>query len=121
MKPSHGLCECGRHDLALEGGILGRTDDMVIVRGVNIYPSAVEQIVGSCAAVTEHRVRILTDRALPEIEVDVETSADADVPAVVEQLQGEFDRSFRLRVPVVVLPPGTLPRAETKAKRFVKV
>ena len=121
VKPSMGLCECGRYEMALEGGILGRTDDMIIVRGVNIYPSAVEQIVGACTAVTEYRVRVLTRQALPEIEVDVETAADADVVAVAEQLQGEFDRSFRLRVPVVVLPPGTLPRSETKAKRFVKV
>ena len=121
VRPSSGLCECGRYEMALEGGILGRTDDMVIVRGVNIYPSAVEQIVGSCSAVTEFRVRVLTSQALPEIEVDVETVADADAVAIAEQLQNEFDRSFRLRVPVVVVPPGTLPRSETKAKRFVKV
>ena len=121
VKPwSEGMCECGRHELALEGGILGRTDDMVIVRGVNIYPSAIEQIIGSCVAVTEYRVRVLTSNALPEIEVDVETTADADTGAVVQQLQNEFDRAFRLRVPVMVVPQSTLPRGETKTKRFVR-
>jgi phenylacetate-CoA ligase len=114
------LCECGRNDLALDGGILGRTDDMMVVRGVNIYPSAVEQIVSSCAAVTEYRVRMLANNALPEIEVDVETVPDGDTAAVVAQLQSEFDRAFRLRVPVFVVPSGTLPRAEGKTKHFVK-
>ena len=115
-----GSCECGCHDLALEGGILGRTDDMVIVRGVNIYPSAIEQIVSGCAGVTEFRVRVLTRGVLAEIEVDVETAAEAEADGVVQQLEGEFDRAFRLRVPVQVVPPGTLPRAEMKAKRFVR-
>jgi len=116
-----GMCECGRHDLALEGGILGRTDDMVIVRGVNIYPSAVEQIVGSCGEVTEYRVRVSTSDALPEIEVEVETVAGSDGGVVVEQLQAEFDRALRLRVPVVVVPPGTMPRSEGKSKRVLRV
>jgi len=121
VKPrAGGACDCGRHDLALEGGILGRTDDMIIVRGVNIYPSALEQIVSACAGVTEFRVRVLTREALAEIEVDVEVVADADAGSVMQQLEGEFDRAFRLRVPVQVVAPGTLPRAETKAKRFVR-
>ena len=121
VKPwSEGMCECGRHELALEGGILGRTDDMVIVRGVNVYPSAVEQIVRTCAAVTEYRVRVLTSNALPEIEVDVETAGDAGMDAVVQQLEAEFDRALRLRVPVKVFPPGALPRSEAKSRHFVK-
>ena len=114
-------CECGRSDLALEGGILGRTDDMVIVRGVNIYPSAVEQIVRGCAAVTEYRVRVLTAHALAEIEVEVETSPGADVSAVVEQLQNDFEVAFRLRVPVTVVAEGALPRPEAKSKRVLRV
>jgi phenylacetate-CoA ligase len=119
VKPApDGGCECGRYELALDGGVLGRVDDMIIVRGVNIYPSAVEQIVAGCPAVTEYRVRVLTGNALPEIEVDVETSGDAG--AVVHQLEAAFEQAFRLRVPVVALPAGALPRAETKAKRFVR-
>ncbi len=119
VKPSYGLCECGRHEMALEGGILGRIDDMVIVRGVNIFPSAVEQIMSSCADVLEYRVLVSTSDALAEMEVQVETQLGAS-EAVVQELQGEFDRAFRLRVPVKIVPAGTLPRAETKAKRFVK-
>lgn len=121
VRPAHyGLCACGRHDQALDGGILGRTDDMIIVRGVNIYPSALEQIIGGCPAVTEYRVRLLTTRALPEIEVEVELLPGAEPAQVVSQLETEFDRALRLRVPVTVLPPGTLPRAEGKTKRFIR-
>ena len=120
VKASYGLCACGRHEMALEGGILGRIDDMVIVRGVNIYPSAVEQIVTSCAEVVEYRVQISTGDALAEIEVQVETQPGANESAIVQRLEEDFDRAFRLRVPVKAMPPGTLPRAETKTKRFVK-
>ena len=120
VKPSLGLCECGRNELALEGGILGRTDDMVIVRGVNIYPSAVEQIISSCTDVTEYRVRVLMNQSLPEIEVDIETRSGANDSATVQQLEGEFERAFRLRVPVNIVAAGALPRGETKTRRFVK-
>jgi acyl-CoA synthetase (AMP-forming)/AMP-acid ligase II len=50
------VCVCGSHEMALQGGILGRTDDMVTVRGVNLYPAAVEEIVRSCQGVGEYRV-----------------------------------------------------------------
>ena len=52
------VCACGRHELALEGGILGRSDDMVVVRGVNVYPSLVEEIVRGYPEVTEYRVQL---------------------------------------------------------------
>ena len=115
-----GGCECGRNDLTLEGGILGRTDDMVVVRGVNIYPSAVEQIVRSRPEVSEYRVRILSRGTLPELEVDVEISA-GDSAAVVHELSNEFEHAFRLRVPVSAVSVGTIPRSEGKAQNFVKV
>ena len=122
VRPAHdGLCACGRYDQALEGGILGRTDDMIVVRGVNIYPSALEQIVNGCPAVTEYRVRLLTARTLPELEVEVETLPGREPATVVAELEAEFDRALRLRVPVSVVPPGTLPRAEGKSKRFIRV
>lgn len=121
VKPAYdGQCECGRFDLALEGGILGRTDDMFIVRGVNIFPSAVEQIVRSHPAISEFRVRLLQRDALQEMEVDVEIS-DGDSAAIAEQLQRDFDSAFRLRVPVLTVAPGSLPRPEAKSRRFVTV
>ncbi len=51
-------CACGRSELALQGGILGRADDMVIVRGVNIYPAAVEDVMRRFDGVAEYQVRL---------------------------------------------------------------
>ena len=115
-----GSCDCGRHDLTLEGGILGRTDDMAIVRGVNIYPSAIEQIVRARPEIVEYRVRILNQNALPEIELDIETAATDSGATVTRQLQDDFEAAFRLRIPVLTVPPGTLPRAEGKSRHFIR-
>src|SRR5207244_4421141 len=54
----HQPCLCGRHTLALEGGILGRVDDMVVVRGVNIFPTAVEDIIRARGEVAAYQVKL---------------------------------------------------------------
>jgi phenylacetate-CoA ligase len=113
-------CACGRFDLALEGGILGRTDDMVVVRGVNIYPGAVEEIVRATGGVAEYRVRVDRSRALVELSLQVEPAPGCeDGAALALRLERAFDRALALRVPVRVVQPGTLPRFEMKAKRWV--
>jgi phenylacetate-CoA ligase len=116
-----GRCECGRYDMALEGGILGRADDMVIIRGVNVYATAVEQIVRSFDQVAEYRVELSTDQALPEIALLIETVPDcADAKAVAQEIEAAMRTAFNLRVPVAIAPPGSLPRFELKAKRWVR-
>jgi phenylacetate-CoA ligase len=118
----HGTpCACGHFDLALEGGILGRVDDMIIVRGVNIYPAAVEEIIRSCEDVAEYRAHVTVQNSLTELRVEVEPAAGcADARAVAAQLEKKFQESFALRVPVSVVPPGALPRFEMKAKRWIR-
>lgn len=115
-------CACGRYELALAGGILARTDDMILVRGVNIYPSAVEEILRRCDGLNDYRVLIRSDRAMTELEIEVETSTGtADGGDVVQRLEREFRALFAIRVPVRVVPAGSLPRFEMKAKRWVRV
>jgi phenylacetate-CoA ligase len=117
-----GPCRCGRHELALEGGILGRTDDMVVVRGVNVFPSAVEEIVRACGGVAEYRVEISTVRTLPELSLQIEPEPGcADTAGLVDKLEKSFDHALSLRVPITLVPAGTLPRFEMKGKRWVKV
>jgi len=111
-------CRCGRLDLALEGGILGRADDMVVVRGVNVYPSAVEEILRSAGGVAEYRVRISRDDALVEMSVEVEPDGEDD-NGLPKRLANLFQESLALRVPVKIVEPGTLPRFELKAKRWM--
>lgn len=114
-------CACGRHELALDGGILGRVDDMVIVRGVNVYPSAVEEIIRSCEGVAEYRVKISQAQSLAEMSVEIEPAANCyDVAALVAQVGKAFETALVLRVPVRAVAPGALPRFEMKAKRWLK-
>lgn len=113
-------CECGRFDRALEGGILGRVDDMIIVRGVNIYPSAIEEIIRGFAEVAEYRVHVSLKQALTEMRVEIEPIAGAATQALATQLEQMFHKAFALRVPVSVVAAGTLPRFEMKAMRWVK-
>ncbi|MBI5773728.1 MAG: AMP-binding protein [Verrucomicrobia bacterium] len=106
--------------LALEGGILGRVDDMVVVRGMNIYPSAVDEIIHDLGGVAEYRVHVATANAMTELRVEIEpTPGCADAPALAAKLERRFHTALSLRVPVSATPPGALPRFEAKAKRWV--
>jgi phenylacetate-CoA ligase len=113
-------CACGRYHLALEGGILGRVDDMVVVRGVNVYPSAIEEIVRGCGGIAEYRVLVSRRGALVELQIDIEPTPEiTDVRALVEQLQHRLTAALTLRVPVNAVATGALPRFEMKARRWV--
>jgi phenylacetate-CoA ligase len=119
--PAAPPCACGRYELALEGGILGRADDMVIVRGVNIYPAALEEIIRACGGIAEYQVRVNSEHALTEISVTIEPAADgADAAALAGRLAHEFKNAFGLRVRVATVPPGALPRFELKARRWIR-
>jgi phenylacetate-CoA ligase len=114
-------CECGTHDLALEGGILGRTDDMVVVRGVNVYPGAVDDVLRSCDGVAEYRVHVHDYRSLCELSIRVEPRpAQADDPTLVDRLEAALTNAFALRIPVSLVARGELPRFEMKARRWVR-
>ena len=116
-----GVCDCGRHELALEGGILGRSDDMVVVRGVNVYPGLVEEIVRTHPEVNEYRVQLDCRGAMAELAVEVETAGDGpEAAGVRNRLEQSFQTALNLRVPVRLMPPGSLPRFEMKAFRWVR-
>ena len=112
-------CECGSEEMALEGGILGRCDDMVVVRGVNFYPSAVEQVVRSSGGVAEFRVEIYNQRSLTELSIQIEPAAGVDAPALSHRVATALQYAFGLRVSVCSVPAGTLPRFEAKSKRWI--
>jgi phenylacetate-CoA ligase len=114
-------CACGRHDLALEGGILGRTDDMIVVRGVNIYPTAVEQIIREFSEVAEYQVHISHKGALNEMHVVVEPTREVQhVAGLVAAIEKALQTSLSLRIPVTTAAPNSLPRAELKARRWLR-
>ena len=104
-------------DLILEGGILGRVDDMVIVRGVNLHPAAVEALLRQLPGVAEYRVYVDKSAALPEIRLEVEPAPEAPVD-LAEQAADALRKQFLLRIPVQSVPAGSLPRFELKARRW---
>jgi phenylacetate-CoA ligase len=115
-------CACGRFDLALEGGILGRTDDMVVVRGVNLYPSALEDVIHRFPMVAEYRAELYTERAMQEIRLQVEPAPECPDPAhLLHELEVALRAAFNLRIPVHLAEPGSLPRFELKARRWIRL
>ncbi len=107
--------ELGRPDLALEGGILARADDMVVVRGVNLYPSAIEQVVRDSLGTSEYRVHLDEHGGMTEVALSVEgDTADAT------RLERSLRDALHLRIPVEPVPEDSLPRFELKAKRWVR-
>jgi phenylacetate-CoA ligase len=115
VRAVRGTCVCGTNDVALEGGILGRADDMVVVRGVNIYPTAVEEVLRS-EGVTEYRVEVRTERSLTELHILVEAK-----PGAAPHLEAALTNAFSLRIPVSSVETGSLPRFDAKARRWVRL
>ncbi len=110
-------CVCGTLDLALQGGILGRVDDMVVVRGVNVYPSAVDGIVRSVGGVAEYRVEVIRSRTRTDLRLEVEPVQTAE-PGLAARVEEAMVRAIGLRAEVALAAPGTLPRFEMKANRW---
>ena len=111
-------CECGSHDLCLLGGILGRKDDMVVVRGVNVFPSAVEGIVRSIPGINEYQVEVHRGEDATELKLRIETAGGEPVR---NELQKHLHGALFLRIPVEIVSAGSLPRFELKARRWVQV
>ena len=113
-------CACGRTWARLEGGILARADDMVNVRGVNVYPAAIEAIVRRFPEVVEFRSTVAASGPLRSLSVEIEADPQApDAPGLATRVAQQLRLALGLTVPVRVAEPGTLPRFEMKARRFV--
>ncbi|MFP6899784.1 MAG: AMP-binding protein [Opitutales bacterium] len=107
--------EEGRPTLDLVGGILGRVDDMIIVRGVNLYPSSVDTIVRRFGEVAEYQVLVDETASLTELSLKVEASAEAAL-----SLEKALTEAFSLRIHVHAVESGALPRFEMKAQRWIR-
>ncbi|HSR69407.1 MAG TPA: phenylacetate--CoA ligase family protein [Acidobacteriota bacterium] len=109
---------CGRTFQRLEGGIIGRVDDVLLVRGINIYPSSVENIVRRIGAIGEFSVEVTRRESLDEMEVRIEVDDSADEEDVASQLSKNLRNALGLRATVTPVPFGSLPRFDLKARRF---
>jgi len=101
---------------------MSRVDDMVNVRGVNVYPAAIEAVVRRFDEVAEYRATIGNTGSLRELAVEIELVTGTDgASSVSTRLADALRDALGLRVPLKVVDAGTLPRFELKARRFVIV
>ena len=105
----------------LEGGILGRTDDMIHLRGNNVYPAAVEAVIRRFAEVVEFRIVVDQSGALADLRIEIEPTASANGVLVAEMVGRAIRDELLFRVEVRPVLPGTLPRFEMKARRIHKI
>jgi phenylacetate-CoA ligase len=116
------ICECGRTLAYFKGGILGRTDNMIIIKGVNIYPTALESLLWGISGITEnYEIHVTRDRGLDSIKIKVE--ADRELPQyryneIAEKLKENYRSNIGVNIDIEILQYGSLPRYELKSKRF---
>jgi phenylacetate-CoA ligase len=115
-------CACGRPFSLLEGGVIGRADDMIVVRGVNVFPSAIENVVREFPEVEEYRVETFERQAMRELKIIVEPGAKQNSTAgLAEKIAALVRQRIGLRPEIEMVAPGSLPRFELKARRFFKL
>jgi len=113
-------CPCGRTSVRLIR-LGGRRDDMMIIRGVNLYPSQIEQILTGVEGVAPHW-RLILERPGPMDELALECEpavAEADREALRSKLEGLLKEGTGVRIAVSMLEPGAVPRSEGKAVRVI--
>ncbi|HEY1379609.1 MAG TPA: AMP-binding protein [Gemmataceae bacterium] len=113
-------CPCGRPWPRLAGGVLGRTDDMIHLRGNNLYPAALEAVVRRFPEVAEYRVTIDRTGPLAAVRIELEPAPAATGNHVADRVSRAIRDELFFRADVAEVAPGTLPRFELKAKRIVK-
>jgi len=113
-------CDCGRKLLRLRGGILGRADDMITVRGNNVFPSSIEAVIRGVHGVAEFRVVVDSERAMDRLRVEVEVVEGVAEALVTEGVAGAIRGTFSFGADVHAVATGELPRFELKGRRFVR-
>jgi phenylacetate-CoA ligase len=112
-------CSCGSSFAKMLGGIRGRVDDMFTVRGVNLYPSQVEDLVRRRPSIAEFCIEVRQVRGMEEVAILCEC-ADQDGEAAVKQLSNDLRLALGARIECRLVAAGTLPRSELKSRRLIR-
>ncbi len=112
-------CPTGPPYLWLDGGIVARADDMVTIRGVNVYPTAVDAVVRANHDVTEFRATVARESAMRHLTVEIEVRPGTDGAAIAQAVAQALKEAIGLTVAVHPVAANALPRFEMKARRFV--
>jgi phenylacetate-CoA ligase len=115
-------CPCGRTLFSLEGSVRGRLDDMKKIRGIIVYPSKVEEIIGEFKEVEEFQVLFKRIHDLDEILVRIDPVPELE-RGFYSSLRGRLEKALQIglgiRTSVEILESGSLPRWDHKAKRII--
>lgn len=118
-------CPSGRSLLRLKGGILGRADDMVIIRGNNVFPSSLEAILRTFDQVAEYRIEVHTIRSMQHMNIELEPieaiSTEEQQKQVVSEVSNAIKDRLNFHAEVSMVAHGALPRFELKGRRFFKM
>jgi phenylacetate-CoA ligase len=120
VRPSNRACPCGRSFRWVEGGILGRADDLIKIRGVLFSPQAVEDVVRSFDQLTEYRIIVSRLRNLDELILKAEIiTEEGSTEGLIRDLESALRLKTHLRFQIELCPPGTFPKQEIKTKRLI--
>ncbi len=118
-------CPCGRNLMRLKGGILGRIDDMLTIRGNNVFPTAIEAILREFPEVLEFQFHIVTRDSMPQLQIEIETTMgipDAEeideFHAMIDRIESAIHDRLHFCPEVIPVPPDSLPRSEMKSRRM---
>jgi phenylacetate-CoA ligase len=117
------ICECGRTGYCIK--CIGRTDDMLIISGVNVYPSAIRDVVGSLTPRVTGEILIQLQEPPPSVKPPMKIKIEqGEEPGDLAQLRSEIEQLLREKLifssHVELVPPGTLPKYEYKARLVEK-
>ncbi|MFH1302037.1 MAG: AMP-binding protein [Planctomycetota bacterium] len=118
-------CPSGRSLLRLKGGILGRADDMVIIRGNNVFPSSLEAILRTFNQVAEYRIEVRTIRSMQHMKIELEPieslATEEQQKQIIHEVSNAIKDRLNFHAEVSTVAPGALPRFELKGRRFFKI
>lgn len=121
VQAQYGRCACGRSFVHFAGGILGRVDDMFVVSGNNVFPSAIENLLRDFPEVAEYGVEMHKESALAQVRIKLEpTPAACGDGGLSERVARHMQDRLHFKPLVEIVPVGSLPRFEMKARRFTK-
>ena len=115
-----GPARCGR--TAPRFRVVGRSDDMVVVRGINVFPAQIASVINRNHALSgEYRIRLEGPAPYDLLPVEVECAEGSDArPALADSLAASIKRDLGVSARITLLPFGSLPRSEGKTRRVIR-
>lgn len=119
------ICECGRTHVRMEG-VMGRSDDMIIIRGVNVFPTQIEDVLLGISDVEPHYQLVITrEGTLDFLEVQVEVTEELfsdkirNMESLSNTIKQKLSSVLQLNAKITLVEPRSIPRSEGKAKRVI--